>query len=67
MEFPALWSGITPSVLGAPVNSTCYLKKIVNSAIIQSGKVRHKVLKIPIPIETSRRILGEARESNHFP
>ena len=30
---PVLWSGITHSVLGAPVNSTCYIKKIVNCAI----------------------------------
>ena len=33
-----LWSGITHSVLGAPVNSTCYFKKNVNCAIKQSGK-----------------------------
>ena len=39
-----LWSGITHSVLGAPVNSTCYIKKIVNCAIKQSGKVPNKVL-----------------------
>jgi len=30
MKFPVLQSGITHSVLGAPVNSTCYTKKIVN-------------------------------------
>ena len=42
--FPVLWSGITHSVLGAPVNSTCYMKKIVNCAIKQSGKVPHKLL-----------------------
>ena len=34
---------ITHSVLGAPVNSTHYIKKIVNCTIKQSGKV-HKVL-----------------------
>ena len=39
MKFPVLWSGITHSVLGAPVNSSCYIKKIVNCAIKQSGKV----------------------------
>ena len=33
-----LWSGLTHSVLGAPVNSTCYIKKIVNCTIKQSGK-----------------------------
>ena len=45
MKFPVLWSGITHSVLGAPVNTTCYIKKkIVNCAIKQSGKVPHKVL-----------------------
>ena len=39
MKFPVLWSGITHSVLGAPVNSTNYIKKkIVNCAIKQSGK-----------------------------
>ena len=27
MKFPVLWSGITHSVLGAPVNTTCYIKK----------------------------------------
>ena len=27
MKFPVLWSGITHSVLGAPVNTTCYKKK----------------------------------------
>ena len=27
MKFPVLWSDITHSVLGAPVNSTCYIKK----------------------------------------
>ena len=41
MKFPVLWSGITHSVLGAPVNTTCYIKKIVNCAIKQSGKVLH--------------------------
>ena len=25
MKFPVLWSGITHSVLGAPVNTTCYI------------------------------------------
>ena len=44
MKFPVLWSGITHSVLGAPVNSTCYIKKIVNCIIKHSGKVPHKVL-----------------------
>ena len=39
MKFPVLWSGITHSVLGAPVNTTVTLKKIVNCAIKQSGKV----------------------------
>ena len=29
---------------GAPVNTTCYIKKIVNCVIEQSGKVPHKVL-----------------------
>ena len=43
MKFPVLWSGITHSVLGAPVNTTCYIKKIVNCDIKQSGKVPHKV------------------------
>ena len=33
---PVLWSGINHSVLGAPVNSTCYIKKIVNCAMKQS-------------------------------
>ena len=45
MKFPVLWSGITRSVLGAPVNITCYIKKIVNCAMKQSGKVPHKVCK----------------------
>ena len=44
MKFPVLWSGITHSVLAAPVNTTCYIKKIVNCAIEQSGKVPHKEL-----------------------
>ena len=44
MKFPVLWSGITLSVLGAPLNSTFYVKKIVNCAVKQSGKVPHKVL-----------------------
>ena len=44
MKFPVLWSGISHSVLGAPVNSTCYIKRIVNCAIKQSVKVPHKVL-----------------------
>ena len=44
MNFSVLWSGITHSVLGALVNSTCDTKKIVNCAINQSGKVPHKVL-----------------------
>ena len=44
MKVPVLWSGITHSVLEAPVNSACYIKKIVNCAIKQSGKVAHKVL-----------------------
>ena len=46
MKFPVLWSGITHSVLGAPVNTICYIiiKKIVNCAIKQSRKVPHKVL-----------------------
>ena len=43
MEFPVLWSGLTHSVLGAPVNSTVTFN-IVNCAIKQSGKVPHKVL-----------------------
>jgi len=30
--FPVLWSGITQSVLGH-LNSTCYIKMIVNCAI----------------------------------
>ena len=30
MKFPVLWSSITHSVLGAPVNTTCYIEKIVN-------------------------------------
>ena len=38
------FSGITHSVLGAPVNTTCYIKKIVNCAIKQSGKDPDKVL-----------------------
>ena len=37
MEFLVLWSGITHSVLGAHVISTCYIKKIVNcKAVWQS-------------------------------
>ena len=44
MKFPVLCSGITHSVLGAPVTSTCYIKKIVKCAIKQSAKVPHKVL-----------------------
>ena len=45
MKFPVLWSGITHSVLGAPVNITCYIKKkFVNCTIKQSGKVPYKVL-----------------------
>ena len=37
MEFPVLWSGLTHTVLGAPVNSTGSIK-IVTCAIKQSGK-----------------------------
>ena len=37
-------SCITHSVLGAPVNSTYYIKKIVNCTLKQSGKVPHRVL-----------------------
>ena len=45
MEFLVLWSGITHSVLGAHVISTCYIKKIVNCAIKQSGKDPQSVVK----------------------
>ena len=31
MKFPVLWSGNTHSVLGAPVNSTCYIKRLRNA------------------------------------
>ena len=33
MKIPVLWSGMTHFVLGASVNSTSYIKKIVNCAI----------------------------------
>ena len=39
-----IYENMTRSVLGAPVNSTCCTKKIVNCTIKQSGKVPHKVL-----------------------
>ena len=38
MEFPVLWSGTTHYFLGAPLNSSCYIKKIVSCTIKQSGK-----------------------------
>jgi len=52
MKFPVLWSGITHSVLGAPVNSTCYIKKVVNCAIKQSGKSPIKCSKAHLNIST---------------
>ena len=49
-KFPVLWSGITYSVLGALVNSTCYIRKIVHCAIKQSGKVPHKMFIVHLNI-----------------